>query len=38
MIASLCRAFLSDLRITMTDERFDAALAQAIDEIYRAST
>lgn len=38
MIASFSRALLSDLRVDMTDEEFDAALAQAIDEIYRAST
>jgi fructose-bisphosphate aldolase class I len=38
MIASFSRALLSDLRVTMTDEEFDAALARAIDEIYRAST
>ena len=38
VIASFSRALLSDLRVTMTDEEFDAALAQAIDEIYRAST
>lgn len=38
VIASFSRALLSDLRVDMTDEEFDAALAQAIDEIYRAST
>jgi fructose-bisphosphate aldolase class I len=37
MIASFSRALLSDLRVTMSDAEFDAALAEAIDEIYRAS-
>ena len=38
MIASFSRALLEDLRVSMTDAQFDAALASAIDEIYRAST
>jgi len=38
MIASFSRALTEDLRHSMSDEAFDAALAQAIDEIYRAST
>lgn len=38
MIASFSRALLEDLRHQMTDAEFDAALGQAIDEIYRAST
>lgn len=38
IIASFSRALLSDLRQQMTDAEFDAALAQAIDEIHRAST
>lgn len=38
MIASFSRALLSDLRITMDDEEFDRALAEAIEQIYRAST
>lgn len=38
MIASFSRALLEDLRADMTDEEFDRALAEAIDEIYRAST
>jgi fructose-bisphosphate aldolase class I len=38
MIASFSRALLEDLRHAMSDEEFDRALGQAIDEIYRAST
>ncbi|MBS0479781.1 MAG: fructose bisphosphate aldolase [Proteobacteria bacterium] len=38
MIASFSRALLEDLRFQMTDAEFDAALAEAIDEIYDAST
>ncbi len=38
MIASFSRALLSDLRVQMTDAEFDAALGEAIDEIYTAST
>ncbi len=38
MIASFSRALTEELRHTMTDAEFDAALAQAIDEIFRAST
>ena len=38
MIASFSRALLQDLRSPMTDAAFNAALAEAIDEIYRAST
>ena len=38
MIASFSRALLEDLRQDMSDEDFDRALAQAIDEIYEAST
>ncbi len=38
MIASFSRALLSDLRHQMSDEEFDAALGQAIDEIHAAST
>jgi fructose-bisphosphate aldolase class I len=38
IIASFSRALLDDLRVTMTDAQFDAALGQAIDEIYAAST
>jgi fructose-bisphosphate aldolase class I len=38
MIASFSRALLEDLRSSMSDATFNAALAQAIDEIYTAST
>jgi fructose-bisphosphate aldolase, class I len=38
MIASFSRALLEDLRYHMSDEEFDRALGQAIDEIYQAST
>ena len=38
MIASFSRALLSDLRQDMSDEDFDRSLAEAIDEIYEAST
>jgi len=38
MIASFSRALLEDLRHRMSDEEFDRALGQAIDEIYEAST
>ncbi len=37
MIASFSRALLEDLRQQMDDETFDAALAEAIDQIYAAS-
>jgi fructose-bisphosphate aldolase class I len=38
MIASFSRALVQDLRVSMSDAEFEAALAQSIDEIYRAST
>jgi fructose-bisphosphate aldolase class I len=38
MIASFSRALIGDLRHSMSDVEFDATLARAIDEIYRAST
>jgi fructose-bisphosphate aldolase class I len=38
MIASFSRALVEDLRHSMSDAAFEAALAEAIDEIYRAST
>jgi fructose-bisphosphate aldolase, class I len=38
MIASFSRALVQDLRVSMSDSEFEAALAQSIDEIYRAST
>jgi fructose-bisphosphate aldolase class I len=37
MIASFSRALLQDIKDDMSDEEFDAALGQAIDEIYEAS-
>jgi fructose-bisphosphate aldolase, class I len=38
MIASFSRALVQDLRHSMSDAEFEAALAKSIDEIYRAST
>jgi fructose-bisphosphate aldolase class I len=38
MIASFSRALLEELRTSMSDAEFNAALARAIDEIYTAST
>jgi fructose-bisphosphate aldolase, class I len=38
MIASFSRALLEELRSSMSDTAFNAALARAIDEIYTAST
>jgi fructose-bisphosphate aldolase class I len=38
MIASFSRALLDDLRAQMSDTEFDAALGEAIDAIYGAST
>ena len=38
MIASFSRALAEDLRASMSDDEFHAALARSIDEIYRAST
>jgi fructose-bisphosphate aldolase class I len=38
MIASFSRALLQELRASMSDAAFNATLAQAIDEIYTAST
>ena len=38
MIASFSRALVDDLKQPMSDADFDAALAKAIDAIYRAST
>ena len=37
MIASFSRALLEDLRHQMSDAEFDAALGEAIGEIYAAS-
>jgi fructose-bisphosphate aldolase class I len=38
VIASFSRALVEELRQSMSDAEFNAALARAIDEIYRAST
>lgn len=38
MTASFSRALVQDLRASMSDAAFEAALAQSIDEIYAAST
>jgi fructose-bisphosphate aldolase class I len=38
MIASFSRALLEELRRSMSDDEFDAALSRSIDEVYRAST
>jgi fructose-bisphosphate aldolase class I len=38
MIASFSRALTEDLKHSMTDAEFDAALAASIDEIFQAST
>jgi len=38
MIASFSRALVGDLKVTMSDAEFNAALAQAIDDIHQAST
>lgn len=38
MIASFSRALVSDLHNDMSDAEFDAALGEAIDEIFQAST
>jgi fructose-bisphosphate aldolase, class I len=38
VIASFSRALVEDLRVSMSDAEFEAALAKSIDEIYRAST
>jgi fructose-bisphosphate aldolase class I len=37
MIASFSRALIDDLRASMSDAAFDAALGEAIEEIYQAS-
>ncbi|MFC0686148.1 fructose bisphosphate aldolase [Novosphingobium clariflavum] len=38
IIASFSRALLQDLRAQMSDAQFDAALGEAIDEIFKGST
>jgi fructose-bisphosphate aldolase class I len=37
MIASFSRALVEELRVSMSDAAFEAALARSIDEIYQAS-
>ena len=37
MIASFSRALIDHLRASMSDTAFDAALREAIDQIYQAS-
>jgi fructose-bisphosphate aldolase class I len=37
MIASFSRALFEDLTRDMSDEEFDARLAQSVEAIYRAS-
>lgn len=37
MIASFSRALINELKASMSDGEFDAALAESIDEIYQAS-
>ena len=38
MIASFSRALVEELKVSMSDAEFDAALGRAIDEIFQAST
>jgi fructose-bisphosphate aldolase class I len=38
MIASFSRALVEELRLSMSDAEFEAALERSIDEIYRGST
>jgi fructose-bisphosphate aldolase class I len=38
MIASFSRALVEELKASMSDVEFNAALGKAIDEIFRAST
>jgi fructose-bisphosphate aldolase class I len=38
MIASFSRALVEDIKYSMTNDQFDAALSASIDEIYKAST
>jgi fructose-bisphosphate aldolase class I len=38
MIASFSRALVEDLKKSMSDDQFNAALGEAVDEIYKAST
>ena len=38
MIASFSRALVEELRVSMSDDEFEAALEKSVDEIYKAST
>ena len=38
MIASFSRALVEELKVSMSDDQFEAALEKAVDEIYKAST
>lgn len=38
MIASFSRALVEELKVSMNDDQFEAALEKAVDEIYKAST
>jgi fructose-bisphosphate aldolase class I len=38
MIASFSRALVEELKVSMNDDEFEAALETAVDEIYKAST
>ena len=38
MIASFSRALVGDLKLQMSEAEFNTALANTVDEIYRAST
>jgi fructose-bisphosphate aldolase, class I len=38
MVASFSRALVEELRVSMSDAEFEAALGRSIDEIYQAST
>ncbi len=38
MIASFSRALVEELKVSMNDDEFEAALEKAVDEIYKAST
>jgi fructose-bisphosphate aldolase class I len=38
MIASFSRALVEELKVSMNDDQFEAALEKSVDEIYKAST
>ena len=38
MIASFSRALVEEIKVSMSDDQFEAALEKSIDEIYKAST